>query len=126
MISRLPILMMLDRGFFDILRNGCIDPLPARSSELWTDLVIERLTGNSNAKFDGRKFNGIGTANGIHDASWSEGSALSVNYASSEEVDVRLDHHCSRPAKPNIQASPGLIRGDLVQTVGRDVSWFGS
>jgi hypothetical protein len=44
----------------------------------------------------------IGTANGIHDASWSEGSALSVNYASSEEVDVRLAHHCSGPAKPNI------------------------
>jgi hypothetical protein len=102
MISRLPILMMLDRGFFDILRNGCIDPLPARSSELWTDLVIEPLTGNSNTKFDGRKFNWIGTANGIHDASWSEGSALSVNYASSEEVDVRLAHHCSGPAKPNI------------------------
>src|SRR5262249_10909281 len=38
----------------------------------------------------------------IHDASWSEGSALSVNYASSEEVDVRLDHPCSGPAKPNI------------------------
>jgi hypothetical protein len=117
---------MLDRGFFDILRNGCIDPLPARSSELWTDVVIEPLTGNSNAKFDGRKFNWIGTANGKHDPSWSEGSALSVNYASSEEVDVRLDHHCSGPAKPNIQASPGLIRGDLVQTVGRDVSWFSS
>jgi hypothetical protein len=58
---------MLDRGFFDIRRNGCIDPLPARSNDLWTDLVIEPLTGNSNDKFDGRKFNWIGTANGIHD-----------------------------------------------------------
>jgi hypothetical protein len=58
---------MLDRGVFDILRNGCIDPLPARSNDLWTDLVIEPLTGNSNDKFDGRKFNWNGTANGIHD-----------------------------------------------------------
>jgi hypothetical protein len=57
MISRLPILTMLDRGFFDIRRNGCIDPFPARSNDLWTDLVIEPLTGNSNAKFDVRKFN---------------------------------------------------------------------
>jgi hypothetical protein len=76
--------------------------LPARSSELRTDLVIEPLTCNSNTKFDNRKFNWIGTANGIHEATWSEGSALSVNYASSDEVDVRLAHHCSRPAKPNI------------------------
>ena len=71
-------------------------------NDLWTDLVIEPLTGNSNTKFDNRKFNWIGTANGIHEATWSEGSALSVNYASSDEVDVRLAHHCSRPAKPNI------------------------
>jgi hypothetical protein len=31
-------------------------------NDLWTDLVIEPLTGNSNDKFDGRKFNWIGTA----------------------------------------------------------------
>jgi hypothetical protein len=36
-------------------------------NDLWTDLVIEPLTGNSHDKFDGRKFNWIGTANGIHD-----------------------------------------------------------
>jgi hypothetical protein len=36
-------------------------------NDLWTDLVIEPLTGNSNDKFDGREFNCIGTANGIHD-----------------------------------------------------------
>src|SRR5260370_35906965 len=39
MISRLPILTMLDQGFFEIRRNGCIDLLPARSNDLWTDLV---------------------------------------------------------------------------------------
>src|SRR6266478_3739870 len=32
MISRLPILTMLDRGFFEIRRSGCIDLLPARSA----------------------------------------------------------------------------------------------
>src|SRR5260370_7064024 len=46
MISRLPILTMLDRGFFEIRRNGSID-LPARSTDLWTDLV----TASSNANF---------------------------------------------------------------------------
>src|ERR1700730_7737411 len=39
MISRLPILTMLGRGFFEIRRNGCIDLLPARSNDLWTGLV---------------------------------------------------------------------------------------
>src|SRR5437899_4202021 len=51
-ISRLPILTMLDRGVFDFRRNGCIDPLPARPNDLWTNLGIEPLTGNSDAKFD--------------------------------------------------------------------------
>ena len=36
-------------------------------NDLWTDLAIEPLTGNSNDKFDGRKLDWIGTANGIHD-----------------------------------------------------------
>jgi hypothetical protein len=40
MISRLPILTMLNRGFFETRRNGCIDLLPARSNDLWMDLVI--------------------------------------------------------------------------------------
>src|SRR6476619_4461747 len=40
MISRLPILTMLDRGFFEIRRNGCIDLLPAQSNDPWMDLVI--------------------------------------------------------------------------------------
>jgi len=36
-ISRLPILTMLDRGFFETRRNGCIDLLPAQSNDLWMD-----------------------------------------------------------------------------------------
>src|SRR6266849_1346925 len=44
MISRLPILTMLDREFFEIRRNGCIDLLPARSNDLWTDLVTASQT----------------------------------------------------------------------------------
>jgi hypothetical protein len=40
-------------------------------NDLWTDLAIEPLTGKSNDKFDGRKLDWIGTANGIHDPpSW--------------------------------------------------------
>jgi len=100
-ISRLPILTMLDRGFFDIRRNGCIDPLPARSNDLCTDLVTEPLISNSNAKFDGRKFNWIGTANGIHDLPMLAGrrfeSKRSDEFALS---DPKIAHNWTRKNSP--------------------------
>src|SRR5260370_29499310 len=58
MISRLPILTMLDRGFLEIRRNGCIDLLPARSNDLWmqTSVLARRRHRTEGSQFHNISF----------------------------------------------------------------------